>query len=255
MVQNDHEKKWMLPLLELRNELDFRTEKARQLEKTRRDFRRLSGKLTGYEDSQGEYNLVRGPYTAEAREHWLRRGLSVQEWLQNNAPDDVDELQLITEKELHEIRRIWVMEKHEIEDRLPVIYEEETGRKFPGSELNQHQLFDKESLDMLKDTCDGDSLHYEMLRNMLDVEQNFQSMIRRRGLFDAIEEEITRCFYENEDDALESIRAHKGKMSEIEERIENLNYISPGGDEAGLVVLEKRAEDETEETEAKGSRS
>jgi DNA sulfur modification protein DndC len=255
MVQNDHEKEWMLPLLELRNELDFRTEKARQLEKTRRDFRRLSGKLTGYEDSQGEYNLVRGPYTAEAREHWLRRVLGVQEWLHENAPEDVGKQELITEKELHEIRRIWVMEKHEIEDRLPVIYEEETGREFPGAELNQHQLFDKESLDMLKDTCKGDSLHYEMLRNMLDVEQSFQSMIRRRGLFDAIENEIKRCFYENEGDALESIRAHKGKMNKVEERIENLNYISPGGDEAGLVALEQETEDENNEIQAKEVRT
>src|SRR5690606_158605 len=29
MIQNDHEKEWMLPLLELRNELDFRTPEAR----------------------------------------------------------------------------------------------------------------------------------------------------------------------------------------------------------------------------------
>src|SRR5690606_35996198 len=101
---------WMLPLLELRNELDFRTDEARSRERERRDFRRLSGKLTGYENSQGAYQLVPGPYKPEAREHWLRRVLEVQHWLQVNAPDNVGPVELITLEELQEIRRIWVVE-------------------------------------------------------------------------------------------------------------------------------------------------
>ena len=40
-------------------------------------------------------------------------------------PETVANLELITMEELHEVRRIWVFEKHEIEDSLP----RSTGRK------------------------------------------------------------------------------------------------------------------------------
>ena len=45
-------------------------------------------------------------------------------------PEEVSDLELITHEELLEIRRIWVLEKHEREDMLPVIYEKSTGERF-----------------------------------------------------------------------------------------------------------------------------
>ncbi len=42
------------------------------------------------------------------------------------------DIELITPDELAEIRRIWVYEKHEIEDSLPLIFEKTLGIEFPG---------------------------------------------------------------------------------------------------------------------------
>ena len=42
MIQNDAEKEWMEPLLDFRNELDFRGEADRKRDLGRRDFRRKS---------------------------------------------------------------------------------------------------------------------------------------------------------------------------------------------------------------------
>ena len=111
MIQNDEEKEWMLPLLELRNELDLAND--RHL----RDFRRMNGTVQLFHDRP-----IPGPYTQPARERWLQMLLEAQAWIRGNGPAHVRSLELITLAELEEIRRIWVVEKHEFEDRLPVIY-------------------------------------------------------------------------------------------------------------------------------------
>jgi DNA sulfur modification protein DndC len=49
MILNDDEKSWMEPLLELRDELDFRSEAKRKKERANRDFRRMSGRVELFE--------------------------------------------------------------------------------------------------------------------------------------------------------------------------------------------------------------
>jgi len=156
MIQNDEEKDWMLPLLELRNELDFRREEARKLDRKRRDFRRLSGKLTYYTNSEGEAQLVPGPYKQESRSYWLRRVLETQRWIRDNGPEYVRKIDLISLEELHEIRRIWVVDKHEIEDMLPGIYADAIGEPYPGRPIDDNLIFDADSLRLLREACEGD---------------------------------------------------------------------------------------------------
>src|SRR5205807_2151663 len=119
------EKEWMLPLLRLRNELDVTDD--RHL----RDFRRMSGAVQLFHDRP-----IPGPYKQEAREHWLRRVLEAQRWIREHAPEEVRALELISRDELQEIRRIWVVDKHEIEDALPRIFEEVTGEPFDAPSLD-----------------------------------------------------------------------------------------------------------------------
>src|SRR4051812_36515028 len=120
MIKNDEEKVWMTPLLELRNELgDFAADRQR------RDFRRMSGRVQLFHGRP-----IPGPYKKTWREHWLRRVLQAQRKARELGPPEVSELQLIAPDELHEIRRIWLYEKHEFEDALPRIYLEETGLPF-----------------------------------------------------------------------------------------------------------------------------
>lgn len=207
MIQNDQEKEWMEPLLALRNELDFRGDAKRKAEAENRDFRRNTGTVTFQPTPDGKGKLVRGPYTQKARAHWLRRVLETQRIIREEGPPEVRSIELLSVAELAEIRRIWVEDKHEIEDLLPGIYEEATGSKYPGPPLEQHLIFDKESLHLLREQCDGanpfqSELLYEMARNLLDVERRYRTMSARRGLFKDLEEQVERCFYESEEDAL-----------------------------------------------------
>lgn len=110
-------------------------------------------------------------------------------------------MELITLHELEEIRRIWVVEKHEIEDSLPSLFERATGREYPGKTLDENLMFGREEMAILHDVCGGDRVHYELARELLDVERRFRTMSRRAGLFDALDDAIKRGFYENEEDA------------------------------------------------------
>ena len=225
MIQNDAEKEWMEPLLTLRNELDFRGDQKREAEKKNRDYRRLRGGLTLYKpgDADGE-QLVRGPYTQSARANWLVRVLETQELVRELGPPEVREIELITLEELQEIRRLWVIEKHEIEDLVPLLYQGATKREYPGGPIDEDLVFDTEALKLLQDLTavedpasaaaepgeDGPGpLTFELTRNLLDIERRYRTKARRRGLFDELEKAVERCFYDSEEDALDRARLHK----------------------------------------------
>lgn len=205
MIQNDEEKSWMLPLLELRNALDVADD--RHL----RDFRRMDGRVQLFHD-----RTIPGPYTQAAREDWLRRLLEAQVHIRTTGPSEVANIELITREELDEIRRIWVYEKHEIEDSLPLIFKEALGEEFPGAALEEQRVFGTDEVRLLRELCGDDLLHFELTRNLLDIEWRFQTMSRRHGLFGELEKAIRRNFYVDADDAMERAReVHEAKTGEV----------------------------------------
>ncbi|EST26971.1 DNA phosphorothioation system sulfurtransferase DndC [Streptomyces roseochromogenus] len=193
MVQNDKEKKWMRPLLRLRDELDDVSKEGET-----RDFRRMNGRVQLFHDE-----VIRGPYTQEAREKWLRKLLEAQTKVRSRAPEHVRNIELITIEELKMIRRLWVFNKHEVEDSLPRIYEEETGEKFPDADLDEQLVIRASEIELLREICDGDEIHFGMVRELMGVDREFRTKTRRKGLFDAFEKVIEKGYYENKDDALE----------------------------------------------------
>jgi DNA sulfur modification protein DndC len=198
MIHNDEEKEWMLPLLELRNALDVHDD--RHL----RDFRRASGIVQLFHDRP-----IPGPYTQAAREHWLRRVLEAQQWVREHGPGYVRDIELITLAELHEIRRLWVVEKHELEDTLPQIYEEMMGQPYPGQAIDDTRPFGADEIHLLREICGEDALHLALVRELLDVEQRYRTMARRAGLFEGLERALRRHFYTDAADATARARQHR----------------------------------------------
>lgn len=194
MIQNDEEKEWMLPLLKLRDEL------GRSNDREVRDFRRLTGKVQLFHDAP-----IPGPYKQTHREDLLQRVLEVEQWVQKNGPSYVRNLQLLSLEELKEIRRIWVVDKHEIEDSLARIYEEVKGEPFP-EKLEDGRVFGAEEMALLREICGDDDLHFELTRDLLDIEWRFRTKTRRAGLFEEIERAMKKSFFDDEKDATEHAR-------------------------------------------------
>lgn len=243
MIRNDEDMAWMEPLLQFRNATDFRWPdgmraeqraefvssrlmtwshplcadlKALLLERSGktleeiagenwerylRDFRRMNGSVQIFND-----DALHGPYIQKARECWLRMLLAAQSHIRRLGPPEHREVELITLPELQEIRRIWVVDKHEMEDSLPRIYQEATGHTYPGRHLDDNLVLGAEEMDELQQICAGDLLHYELTRELLSVERQQRSHTRRAGLFDQLEKSLNRHSYDDKDDAVNTAR-------------------------------------------------
>jgi DNA sulfur modification protein DndC len=188
MIQNDEEKEWLQPLLDIRNELDVHQDRHR------RDFRRLRGKVQLFErESKGEKIIqnIPGPYIRKWREIWLRRVLEAQVQVRGNAPEEFKDISLITPEELSEIRRIWLEDKHEFDDSLPRIYEEVTGEVFHDIRVGADDtLLGSDEWDILEEICLGDAMHLELMAKLLDTERQFHTKYRRVGIYESLE----KCF-------------------------------------------------------------
>lgn len=219
MIKNDDEKVWMMPLLELRNELgDFSKEAGR------RDYRRMSGRVQLFHDG-----LVRGPYTKEAREYWVRRVLEAQSEIRRLGPSDVAELELISTAELHEIRRIWLYEKHEFDDSLPAIYRAATGEELPITPSDDN-LLRSEDWSILKEVCGDDPEFFQLQAGLLDIEREFRGMSRRAGIYEALDERLRVGQYTNEEEALAVRQEEERRRDEADGK---------GDEEIEIVLLQK----------------
>lgn len=208
MVHNDDAKEWLAPLIELRDALDVRGEDGERDDYALRDFRRMDGRIQLFhseEPAPGQSQretLVPGPYLQHVRENWLRRVLEAQAQVRKLGPPEVANIELISLEELDLIRRIWVEDKHEFEDRLPVIYEEVTGEKYPGNTADDDMALNSECVEILRDICGEDEEHFRMVREMLSIERQERSKLRRNGILDRLERSLAAGGFETQDDAL-----------------------------------------------------
>src|SRR3546814_15736177 len=113
----------------------------------------MNGRLTVCRDG-----LVHGPYTQAHRAKLLRELLLTQRVVRNaDQKQGTQLIELISIEELDEIRRLWVVEKGEIEDLVPRIFTEVFGVEYPDKNVEKSPL-DAAELGDRKDVCEGKSV-------------------------------------------------------------------------------------------------
>jgi DNA sulfur modification protein DndC len=192
--------------LELRHELD------KPDDRDRRDFRRM----TGQAQLSSWGTIIPGPYTKRWRERWLRRVLDVQQGIRRDGPEEFRHIQLITLDELHEVRRIWLYEKHEFDDALPRIYEEATGEAFPRRGTDAGGLR-AEDWDTLREVC-GDQALFDLQIGLLGVERQYRGMARRAGIYEALEERLRTGIFGNEQEAVAVLSDQERRRKAVKEQ-------------------------------------
>jgi DNA sulfur modification protein DndC len=145
---------------------------------------------------------IPGPYLQQAREGWLAELLRAQTHIRRAGGPAVKNIDLITLGELQEIRRIWVVDKHEIEDALPRIYRDATGEDYPGRPLDDNLVLGQMEMIELDELCGEDRMHYELTRELLSITLQQRNMSRRAGLFEHLDKTFRRHFYDDKEDAL-----------------------------------------------------
>jgi DNA sulfur modification protein DndC len=259
MIQNDEEKEWMQPLLDIRNELDILNDREK------RDFRRIYGRVELFERNMGDDTTsvepIPGPYTKFWREHWLRRVLEAQTYIRKTAPLEMRDITLITPEELSEIRRIWLEEKHEFDDSLPRIYEAVTGQPFEDSRpAAERKLLGSDEWTVLEEMCD-DKMHLELMAKLLDTERQYYTKPRRTGIYGDLDkcfetssrskdEAIGNAHYQrNLKKAVEDVKANPiENIQQVKDAIEQSNFSAT---DATVDVAKLREELETKSNESR----
>jgi DNA sulfur modification protein DndC len=174
----DRGEEWMQPLLEFR---DFLAETQDPAVKHHyREHKRRTGQV-----SIKEGKLIRGPYRLDFCKEILRRLLDTQNQVQSRGPNP--SLELITEAELHEIRRIWRTERQDWDDTVPQIYTEMTGAKLDWLQ-DDIGAFSAEEYRILHEVCQAHKVPTDMVARLLEQERQMQGMHRRAGIFQRIDE-------------------------------------------------------------------
>jgi len=171
---------WMEPLLELRDWLAGTRQPESKHEY--REVRRRNGRIQQW--GENEDRIVWGPYTLDTRRDILRRLLEAQEEVRRTGPDP--RIELISDEQLHEIRRVWRVEEGDWEDSVPRIHRKVTGRDL---EWVQEDAPASNELDerVLVEVCQEHEVPAGLMRELMDLERELQGLGRRYGVQNRIE--------------------------------------------------------------------
>ena len=169
---------WLEPLLDFRDFLSATQVPVRKLEV--RDVKRRDGQVKRTTDGR----LSPGPYKFEFCKTLLRRLLQLQLELQREGPNP--SAVIITPEELHEIRRIWRVERQDWDDSVPVIYQEITGETLDWvSDDAGH--FTTSDRCMLEEACANHNVPPALVAKLLDLERDLVGLGRRSSVFGRID--------------------------------------------------------------------
>lgn len=167
---------WMLPLLEYRDWLASTQEPS--IKPTQREFKGRDGRIKITADGQLRWRT----YTLEFSREMLQRLLETQAVLQQERP----EMSLITIDELREIRRLWLLERHDWQDTLPQIYRAVIGGQ-EDWEQNDVTMPGQLENELLMGLTQETGVPLQLVQKLLDVEVQYQGMFRRAKIHDRIE--------------------------------------------------------------------
>ena len=169
---------WLEPLAEIREELKRTQDHDTKL--LVREHKRRNGKVMFCWKETDDTSA--GPYTLEYCQGLLEKLLLAQIKVRKNGPDP--EMTLILDDEVHEIQRIWRMERGDWENSAYQIY-----KKVTGKELNKEDdqgAFGKEEQEILAKVAENNDVPQVLLSKLLDAEWSAQGMTRHSKVYDKI---------------------------------------------------------------------
>jgi DNA sulfur modification protein DndC len=194
MIDNGEE--WMEPLLDFRDLLASTQDPA--LKHKIRDMKRRDGRVWVKENGA----TIPGPYRLEFCRELLRKLLEAQKNVRQDGPDA--NATLISDDELHEIRRLWRTERQDWEDSVPRVFRDVMGEDLDWI-CDDVAGFSAKDDCLLKEIAQKHGVPAGLIAKLLDHERDMQGMSRRAGIYDKIEavfredwpeEEAIRAFHD-----------------------------------------------------------
>ncbi|MBC8253643.1 MAG: DNA phosphorothioation system sulfurtransferase DndC [Ardenticatenia bacterium] len=161
---------WMEPLLEFREWLYITTDPQRK-----REFRDIKGR-DGRVILKKDGTPAARTYKLEVSRQMLEKVLRAQLAVRQDGPDP--NAILISEEELHEIRRIWRTERQDWEDSVPKIFRRVNGYDLDWP-MDDDGRFDADHKALLTSICDEYDVPLGLIAKMLEEERRANGMARR----------------------------------------------------------------------------
>jgi DNA sulfur modification protein DndC len=115
-----------------------------------------------------------------------------------------------------------VKEKNEIEDRVPEIFKKATGRDYPYGPIDEGNLFSRDDINLLRQisskTDSPDDLHYQLVRNLLNIEKTYSTATRRVGIYENLEKALMNGGFKDKSEALEFAMKRLQSLDDGEEK-------------------------------------
>jgi len=173
----DSGKEWMIPLLDFRDWLASTQDPS--VKPMQREYKGRNGRVR-----ITDRGLLWRTYTLEFSKEMLKRLLGTQAEVQESDPD----FGLVSERELREIRRLWLTERQDWDDALPQIVKEVTGQIIDW-EVNDVSRPGQLEFDLLTRVTQKHDVPVRLPQKLLDAEWQYYGM-RRRGLIHKTIEQI-----------------------------------------------------------------
>tara|TARA_Y100000590_G_scaffold470667_1_gene667590 strand:- start:2361 stop:4181 length:1821 start_codon:yes stop_codon:yes gene_type:complete len=138
-----------------------------------------------------------GPYTMKFRKEYLRELLEGQEKVREMKNDP--NLDLILDEEIHEIQRLWRVEQGDWKNSAYEIYENVTGKKLEDATNEDMVGFGAHEQQLLMETCQEQSVPYQLVSTLLNLEFEYQGGKKHTKIFDKIEKELKKEWRDTKD--------------------------------------------------------
>ena len=225
MIENGED--WMEPLLEFREELKQSQDPLKRREI--REFKRRTGQMKLVDDRMKKgvienaadsfdvdpeeidkndpYSLlVPGPYTMDYCKKLLTELLKSQKKVQKNGPDP--NMELIREEELHEIQRIWRMERGDWKNSVYEIYDKVMGEKLlmPQEDLGGFGVVEQT---ILEEICQKNNLPALLVSKLLNEEFDSQGMTKHSQIYPKLNKILGEEWRDNIDEIISDLKEQR----------------------------------------------
>ena len=200
---------WMEPLAELRAELKETQDPEKRVQV--REIKRRHGHVELFSDGSDQHTP--GPYTMEFCKQFLEKLLQAQVQVRKEGPDP--KMTLIYDDELHEIQRIWRMERGDWQNSVHEIYHKVTGEKL--EEIKEDLSgFGNLEQELLQEICTKHDVPPLLVSKLLHAEFESQSMTRHSKIYGKITKYLTEEWREDLDEIIDDLRDERQekKMTE-----------------------------------------
>jgi DNA sulfur modification protein DndC len=178
----DEGEDWMEPLLEFR---DFLKETQDPEKKSK--YRQVKGRQHGNVriKDNGDSGIIPRAYKTEFLEDLLEKLLRTQREVNEQIPDG-EEMTLIRDEELREIRRLWREERADWQDSVPKIYERVMEEELDWV-ADDFGSFGETEEEVLKEVCEEHDMQPELIQRLMDTELQHHGMKRRASIYNEID--------------------------------------------------------------------